>query len=527
MKALARHALTALLLIASFRAAAQQTQPTTRPTRGRVGQNLSYLRSWSGRVLIDAAHQGDDPQPTADGLRWSVITKGTPDAFNGTYTIKADSAVDFRITGGSPAKIVGPGLVQIAAQPGQTAQLHLLFPGRSELPPGIMVIRPGYTEAQAREEVFTREFVAMLARLNPGVIRAMDWQRTNGNETTGWDARCRVTDALWGVKGRGGPVEPVIALCNRLRADLWVCVPHGADDDYVRQLATLVRDALDAGLRVYVELSNEAWNTAAGFPQSEYFKARGDADPAIVAAWPQRDQRTQRGRFAYAKRTSQVAAIFREVFNGQPDRLVVLLAGATNDSGVLRDALAFGFRPDALATAGYFNADKSAATADAVFASFAANARALYAGTQIAKFNALADAGPYRKLIYEWAPVVDNEALAEATRDDPRMAGVLLAAGAGIFGNGFEAACFFVPLSTPDSKYALTTEVARRTAKADAAGDLSASQPVPTLIEMKPDPRIAQLTAERDAAQADAAAAKAADAEKAGRIERAKAALSE
>jgi hypothetical protein len=514
-----------VVLLLTTTAFAQTTQPSV---RGMVGENLSYLKPQSGRILINAGAQGELPVQTPAGLRWQVFIgpKGSR-AYDGTYVVKADAAIDFGITGGSPAKIIAPGVVAVAVtRDDQSPQLNLLFPGRTELPAGIMVLRPSspptpqnplgttYTEQQAREQVFTDEYLAMMRRFNPGVIRAMDWQRTNGSTVVKWADRCTPQDAIWGVKGKGGPIEPVIDLCNALNADLWVCVPHGADDDYVRQLLTLIRSRLKPGLRVYVEYSNEVWNTDPGFTQTPWMKQQA----ALVGM-------TYR-RF-YAKRASEIDAIGREVFNDQPERFVVILAGQTGDSSVLRESLAFGFKPGAVATGGYFDAPATATSPDAVFATFPATARAVYAGTQIAKFNDLAAQGPYRKLIYEWTGVVPS-ALAAATRDDPRWGGVMLAAGAGIFGNGFEAACVFVPLSDSESKYAATDDVGRWTWKAESLANLSAAHPLPLVgddpvvrLEMK----VNDLSAALAAKQAEAAQAAAERDDAKGRIENARRAL--
>ena len=46
---------------------------------------------------------------------------------------------------------------------------------------------------------------------------------------------------------------------------MWVNVPLMADDDYILQFATLLKQQLDPSLAVYVEYSNEIWN--GGFSQ--------------------------------------------------------------------------------------------------------------------------------------------------------------------------------------------------------------------------------------------------------------------
>lgn len=462
-------ALFALLLCAALAPAQPATQPTTQPSApnatGRIGENLSYLKPQSGRILINAGAQGEVPVLKPAGLQWQVMLgpRGSR-LYDGDYTVLADEPFTFNVVN-SPAKITAPNVVSLAVPRDDVSpQMHLLFPGRTELPKGIRVLRPGYTDRQARDQVFTNEFIDLLRRMHTGTVRAMDWQRINGSTQVRWSDRCTTADALWGVKGRGGPIEPVIDLCNALNADLWVCVPHQADDDYVRELVALIKARLAPGLRVIVEYSNEVWNTEPGFTQTAWVKQQ-----ALAAGLPYRRW--------YAKRLNEIAGIAREEFRDQPARLIIVMAGQTGDSSVLREALAFNFRPDAVATGGYFNADRSATTPDGIFATFAQNARNVYAGTQIAKFNALAEAGGYRKFIYEWTGVVDNATLAAATRDDGRWGNVMLAAGAGIFGNGFEVACNFVPLSDDESKYAATDEVGRWTAKAQALADLSAAHP--------------------------------------------------
>ena len=54
----------------------------------------------------------------------------------------------------------------------------------------------------------------------------------------------------------------MIQLANQVHSNLWVNVPFHATDDYVRQLATLLKNTLDPSLSIYLEFSNEVWNTA-------------------------------------------------------------------------------------------------------------------------------------------------------------------------------------------------------------------------------------------------------------------------
>jgi hypothetical protein len=100
----------------------------------------------------------------------------------------------------------------------------------------------------------------------------MDWADTNLSNITTWNDR-RPYDHATQQSGdfkNGVAPEYLIELCNELDSDAWLNMPHGADDTYVRNLATLVRDTLEPGRKVYVEWSNETWNGGYGFESSAW-----------------------------------------------------------------------------------------------------------------------------------------------------------------------------------------------------------------------------------------------------------------
>src|SRR5262249_31952173 len=89
-------------------------------------------------------------------------------------------------------------------------------------------------------------------------VRFMDLQAINNSKLAHWADRPRPSHATY--SGRGVAPEALVDLANTLHADAWFCVPHLADDDYVRQLAALVSARLDPARRVYIENSTELWN---------------------------------------------------------------------------------------------------------------------------------------------------------------------------------------------------------------------------------------------------------------------------
>ncbi|NIR03665.1 MAG: hypothetical protein GTN78_26310, partial [Gemmatimonadales bacterium] len=84
------------------------------------------------------------------------------------------------------------------------------------------------------------EFVS---KLDPfSVLRFMDWGPTNGSTQQYWSDRKPVDYATYSsceyfTSNAGVPYEVMIELCNEVHADMWVCVPHMADDNYVTNLA--------------------------------------------------------------------------------------------------------------------------------------------------------------------------------------------------------------------------------------------------------------------------------------------------
>lgn len=105
------------------------------------------------------------------------------------------------------------------------------------------------------------------------IIRFMDWNATNdsNNSQANWSTRKQKA-----ADQTSAPVafEWQIDLCNRMKTDYWLNVPHEANlTSYPASLAQLVYSQLDPTLRVYLEWSNEVWNGS--FPQNGYAAAQG------------------------------------------------------------------------------------------------------------------------------------------------------------------------------------------------------------------------------------------------------------
>ena len=215
--------------------------------------------------------------------------------------------------------VLAPNYYFLALSLSQTKRLPTDAPGTGFT--RLRVIRPGY--AADSQQAFTADTLRAYAPAFTS-IRYLDTDRANDYQafcadgttlsTARWAGRVHVTDAFQGGlpsantgcdQAHGYAWEYMIALANAGHHDMWINVPVDADDDYVTRLATLIKQGnsftpgLASDLHVYVEYSNEVWNS--GFPQQQYNQAKADQEGITDI---------QR----YLERTGQIANIFRNVW---------------------------------------------------------------------------------------------------------------------------------------------------------------------------------------------------------------------
>jgi hypothetical protein len=301
----------------------------------------------------------------ADGwpLAIPVSIEGTPQIVHtlvpyyaaGTYTIRAKGRGQIVIASGTSVDLqLGGGTTErtfTATFPAARRYANFLLQIRrseaSDPVREIEILPPGFS---AGAPLFHPEFKRSLAGFR--VIRFMDWQRTNdaaGNPGKGiaplrsWSQRTKPSSST-----QGGPYgvayEYQLQLAAELGADAWINVPHPADDAFVRNLARLAHNQIPTGRKLYVEYTNEAWNTL--------FAAGTWLDQNVAGA-----NRSAR----YGTRAKQIFDIFTQVFGestvrGTPgQRLVRVLSGQAVNDSVLRNALSTAASSvDAIAIAPYF-----------------------------------------------------------------------------------------------------------------------------------------------------------------------------
>lgn len=193
---------------------------------------------------------------------------------------------------------------------------------------GITAIRC-YHSSDNQSLVFNPAFVAKCKKYR--LLRLMNWCNPNYiGWTIDWATRktlnsytnARASTTVSGLPQQihEMPWEYVYLLANATRRDVWICIHHLASDSYVQSVCQLLHANMDPGRTVYIEHSNEAWNS--GFPVWQYCQDHGDMTDT--------DQ-YRRGFIYHMDRTAAIGTIAK---NNMPGRAVKCVMGVQSSGGV-------------------------------------------------------------------------------------------------------------------------------------------------------------------------------------------------
>ena len=178
------------------------------------------------------------------------------------------------------------------------------------------LIRPGYHN---KNQTFTDEFLASFEPFT--TIRTMTWtgapydapEYTDKHNKIYWSERNRPE---WRQPQLDGVAwEYIVELANLTGKDIWINIPIFATEDYIKGLAEFLKNNLHDDINVYVEYSNEVWNSH--FKQYVYNLAAAWAEKATgnspLNADGEKDADVWRKR-RYALMNVRIARIFSSVF---------------------------------------------------------------------------------------------------------------------------------------------------------------------------------------------------------------------
>lgn len=377
-----------------------------------VGHNASGFYSAGGSTAFTYSPHG---YPVGTGIR-AMSNLGMLGCPAGTYSVTWEGtnvALSFQLSGGASWKQAGPnsGTLTLPAEcvlaptqwGPQPTESGFLIVSNSDLAAPLdhlHIWEPGYGPGSphAGQEYDDR----YLSLLKPFAgYRAMNDLSTSNNPPTGWAQR--VIPDQWDQTSFGVNHELVIELAIEARFKrLWVCVPFGADPDYVKQMADLYHAKLPPGIQLIVEYSNENWNW--GFPFRGTLYATEQANQAAYNGFglaQTNDPNWLDARVA-AEQARAVALAFKARYADRPDDLKCVFCGQATwnlwiDSGLGWLTAKYGGHPfDSLGIAPYYGYGLNAPTLDAAYSTLttwmtdgtAANSGLVW---QITQHTALAD----------------------------------------------------------------------------------------------------------------------------------------
>lgn len=226
----------------------------------------------------------------------------------GTYTVEVEGSGHFMLISGLTRQTYDPAggsstfTFTVPVSEAGTNMFLMLEESLSSDPiTSIRVLRPGF-ETVYKSDPFHPTYMEGLASFES--VRFMNWGETNNSEVTTWGDH--VSKEFYSqATPRGASLDYIAELANIGGFDPWICIPHLADDNYVREAARLLRDQVDPGLKIYVEYSNETWNGI--FRQTDYVEDQGMLLGLSTDPW-------EAGQRFVSMRSAQIWDIFEQEF---------------------------------------------------------------------------------------------------------------------------------------------------------------------------------------------------------------------
>ena len=199
-------------------------------------------------------------------------------------------------------------------------RLHITRINQRNYIRNIKVIPYKYAGIYARQ-TFNPEYLKTSRNFNS--LRFMPWQNTKLTKVSEWHQRATPQSAFYNHNA-GMPLEVMMDLAEQSQLDPWFSMPHLASDNYYRKFAQTVKARLKPWQKVYIENSNEIWNSI--------YPATHDASRKGLKLWPRgkiemKNPGTRRLYLALnynAKRSREMCRIFKQQLG---NRAVCVVSG--------------------------------------------------------------------------------------------------------------------------------------------------------------------------------------------------------
>ena len=291
-------------------------------------------------------NDGINPAQSIRSLVLWDLSSGYP---AGTYTLHLEGTGSVKLIFGATGTFSSPGTYTFTPNGGNFG-IEIISSDVSDPIHKIEIVMPGFN-ATYQAEPFHPSFMNFISNFE--VLRFMDLMETNDSPLVTWSDRSAEVYHTQ-ASNFGMAYEYMVQIANDANKDIWICIPHKADDNYISQLASFLQTNLNANLTIYVEYSNEVWN--GDFLQNGYAAQQATNLGYTGQPW----ERTWQ---YYAKRTADVFYLFEQVFGANSSRLIKTIGSISINSWISGQIIDHfndltynpnGVTADALAIAPYF-----------------------------------------------------------------------------------------------------------------------------------------------------------------------------
>jgi len=297
-----------------------------RPIDPGCTRKTSFNTKESDKVSVDAngwptrlPARGERPVFTSISAIWDM-----PDNFpTGQYFMTYEGDADLKVLGDVDIIQQRKGRVDFNLKTAKrNLRIHITRINPRNHIRNIKVIPKKYAGIYKRQK-FNPDYIRSVRPFNS--IRFMPWQNTKDTIIKNWRDRTTPQSAFYNGNA-GVPVETMTDLANTAHAAPWFSMPHMATDSFMRRFAQTVKQRLKPGQKVYVEYSNEVWNSM--YPATHYASQQG------LKLWPRgkteiKNPGTRRLYLALnynAKRSKEMCNIWKQTFGGQRRNVVCVVS---------------------------------------------------------------------------------------------------------------------------------------------------------------------------------------------------------
>jgi hypothetical protein len=305
---------------------------------GYDGRDLHswYLSGATGESL-DSDYNID---ALATGSAWKYLVLNNESAYGGDYVVRWDHIAN----PGASANLLysGPGILTLKTDDSSNGRkvFTLTFPAnltpddyrsnslRVEIVAPIVakmdwhVLLPGTESDYLAGKFINPDFLDDMQ--NVDILRFLDWQNVNSSSITNPSDLPNMHSYSWAY-GVGVPYRMSMILAKEANVPaVWINVPHLATDATITEIATQVYNEWQPGITVWIEFSNELWNSI--FTQTQYGIDQGAIDYPLLS-----NELSQQGTWL-AKKSIDMKNIFKSVFGANASAIKLVMAGHSHQS---------------------------------------------------------------------------------------------------------------------------------------------------------------------------------------------------